>query len=410
MQYTLMHKNHKVMELTISQDCTQILHVGEIFDERRIPVGLRIPLRRSVNHWWHRRAIPASRSGLSQALRSLHLNAPEELLTKCFGLSLSDQYWVKPVDADMTWEQVNFFDHDFSEDVGNILLGEPALAGTSQCRKAAKVGDTCEGISYLSPDSSVGGWLRKKWKIVDGKRCLLKGGSNFWSEPFNEVIASMIADRLGISHVAYWLSFEGKHHAPMSVCEDFITRDTELVEASSIARVLEMQDGESKYDHFCRCCESLHIPEYANSLDEMLVLDFLIANQDRHKGNFGAIRDAETLEFLGMAPLFDCGTSLRYDTPDVYIEPDLNVESQPFCSFHNEQIGLVQHPERFDLTVLRGIDEEIRTMFSDERARAYIPESRAEQITQVVTTRIAMLEQQFVQMQMGAEEAPELKL
>ena len=108
MQYTLMHKNHKVMELTISQDSTQILHVGEIFDERRIPVGLRIPLRKSVNHWWRRRAIPASRSGLSQALRSLHLNAPEELLTKCFGLSLSDQYWVKPVDADMTWEQVNF--------------------------------------------------------------------------------------------------------------------------------------------------------------------------------------------------------------------------------------------------------------------------------------------------------------
>ena len=220
----------------------------------------------------------------------------------------------------------------------------------------------------------------------------------------------MIADRLGISHVAYWLSYEGKHHAPMSVCEDFITRDTELVEASSIARVLEMQDGESKYDHFCRCCESLHIPEYENSLDEMLVLDFLIANQDRHKGNFGAIRDAETLEFLGMSPVFDCGTSLRYDTPDVYIEPDLNVESQPFCSFHNEQIGLVQHPERFDLTVLRGIDEEIRTMFSDERARAYIPESRVEQIIQVVTTRIAMLEQQFAQMQMGAEEAPELKL
>ena len=100
MQYTLMHKNHRVMELTISQDCTQIMHVGKIYDAEHIPVGLRIPLRKSVNHWWRRRAIPASRSGLSQALLSLHLNAPEELLTKCYGLSLSDQYWVKPVDAE----------------------------------------------------------------------------------------------------------------------------------------------------------------------------------------------------------------------------------------------------------------------------------------------------------------------
>lgn len=383
MQYTLMHKNRRVMELTISQDCTQIMHVGKIYDAEHIPVGLRIPLRKSVNHWWRRRAIPASRSGLSQALRSLHLNAPEELLTKCFGLSLSDQYWVKPVDADMTWEQVNFFDHDFSEDVGNILLGgKPS-------------GDS---ISLLSPDSSVGGWLRKKWKIVDGKRCLLKGGSNFWSEPFNEVIASMIADRLGIAHVNYWLSYEGKHHAPMSVCEDFITRDTELVEASSIAKVLVRNDGESKYDHFCRCCEHLHIPAYESSLDEMLVLDFLIANQDRHKGNFGAIRDAETLEFLGMAPLFDCGTSLQYDTPDVYIEPYLNVESQPFCSFHDEQIMLVKHPERFDLTVLQGINDDIRAMFADERARAYIPERRAEKIFQVVNARIGMLQQTFSEM------------
>ena len=386
MQYTLMHENHKVMELTISQDCTQILHIGEIYDNERIPVGLRIPLRTSLNHWWHRRAIPASRSGLSQALRSLHLRAPEELLTKCFGLSLSDQYWVKPIDADMTWEQVNFFDNEFSEDVGNILFGGKPSG---------------DAVSLLSPDSSVNGWLKKKWKIVDGKRCLLKGGSNFWSEPFNEVIASMIADRLGIAHAAYWITYEGKNHAPLSACEDFITRETELIEASGIARVLERSGEESKYAHFCRCCEFLHIPDYEKSLDEMIVLDYLIGNQDRHKGNFGAVRDAETLQFLGMAPLFDCGTSLRYDTPDAYMNSGQDIEAQPFCSFHSEQIRLVQHPERFDLTALQGIDDEIRSMFATPQACAYIPPSRAEKIIEVVMTRIQMLEQTMC---MGTQE------
>ena len=380
MQYTLMQKNHRVMDLTISQDCTQIMHIGEIYDLCRIPVGLRVPLRQSVNDWWHHRAIPASRSGLPQALRKLHLHAPEELMIQSYGLSLSDQYWVKPVDEEMTWEQVNFFDNDFSEDVGNILLG-----GTPSENP----------ISLLTPDGSTNGWLKKKWHIEGGKRFLLKGGSDFWSEPFNEVIASMIADRLGIAHAVYRIAYAGKHHAPMSVCEDFITRDTELVEASGIARTLKMFDGESKYDHFCRCCEALHLPDYQNSLDEMLVLDFLIANQDRHKGNFGAIRDAKTLEYLGMAPLFDCGTSLRYDTPDAYIEPDLNVESQPFCSFHDEQIRLVQHPEHFDLTALHGIENEIRALFAEKQARAYISESRAERIVQVVAARIQMLEQHF---------------
>lgn len=385
MRYTLMQKDYKVMELTISDDCTQIIGIGTIYDDRRIPVGMSMPFQKAMNHWWHRRAIPASRSGLSQALRTLHLHAPEELLTKCFGLSLSDQYWVKPENVDVTWEDVNFFDHPFSEDVGNILFGNKPVSSS---------------FSMMSPDGSVNGWLKKKWKIIGGKRCLLKGGSNFWSEPFGEVIAARIADRLEISHTAYWLGYEGKHHAPVSVCKDFITRDTELVEAGAIAGTLERQPEESKYAHFCRCCEALHIPDYERSLDEMLVLDYLIANQDRHMGNFGAVRNADTLEYLGMAPLFDCGTSLRYDTPDVYIEPDINVESQPFCSFHDEQIRLVQHPERFDLSALQGIDMEINTLLADERARAYISSNRAEKIVQVVMTRIKMLEQQFAEMTM----------
>lgn len=128
----------------------------------------------------------------------------------------------------------------------------------------------------------------------------------------------------------------------------------------------------------------------------MLVLDYhLIANQDRHKGNFGAVRNVETPEFQGFAPLFDCGTSLRYDTPDAYIETDLNIESQPFCSFHNEQIRLVKHPERFNLSALQGIPQEIQVLFEDERAKAYIPSSRAEKIIQVIIMRIQMLEKFF---------------
>lgn len=45
----------------------------------------------------------------------------------------------------------------------------------------------------------------------------------------------------------------------------------------------------------------------------MLVLDYIIANEDRHFNNFGALRNAETLEWLGMAPIYDSGSSLGYD-------------------------------------------------------------------------------------------------
>ncbi|MBR1529882.1 MAG: hypothetical protein IJ642_11375 [Oscillospiraceae bacterium] len=231
MQYTLMQKNHPVMELEISEDGTRIKSAGKIYDNLRIPVGIRMDamLCPDMNHWWHRRSIPESRIGIEQALRILNMKIPQELLTKCLGLSLTDQYWVKP--AEMTWENVNFFDNEFSEDIGNILFGNKPDS---------------ESFDMMSPDSTVDGWLRKKWNIIDGKRCLIKGGTNFFQEPFNEVIASRIAGRLGISHTEYRLAYEGKYHAPVSICEDFITRDTDLITAREISRILPVKTNDKE--------------------------------------------------------------------------------------------------------------------------------------------------------------------
>lgn len=39
-------------------------------------------------------------------------------------------------------------------------------------------------------------------------------------------------------------------------------------------------------------------------LDRMIVLDYIIANEDRHFNNFGLLRNAETLEWSGAAPIF----------------------------------------------------------------------------------------------------------
>ena len=43
------------------------------------------------------------------------------------------------------------------------------------------------------------------------------------------------------------------------------------------------------------------------AMSQQIVLDYIIANEDRHQGNFGAVRDAETLEFIVTAPVFDSG-------------------------------------------------------------------------------------------------------
>ena len=56
-------------------------------------------------------------------------------------------------------------------------------------------------MNLFSPDNTTDGNLKKKWKISAGKRVLIKGGSDpFRQEVYNEVIASLIAEKLGIDH------------------------------------------------------------------------------------------------------------------------------------------------------------------------------------------------------------------
>lgn len=42
--------------------------------------------------------------------------------------------------------------------------------------------------------------------------------------------------------------------------------------------------------------------DVSDFLDRMIVVDYLVGNDDRHYGNFGLLRDAETLEIEGSPP------------------------------------------------------------------------------------------------------------
>ena len=51
------------------------------------------------------------------------------------------------------------------------------------------------GFDFSSPDNTSDGFLKKRWKIINDSRCLVKGGSApFQQQPFNEVIASGIME------------------------------------------------------------------------------------------------------------------------------------------------------------------------------------------------------------------------
>lgn len=351
MKYILMHREIEVAEIELDE-LSHITNIYEVYAEEHFPVGTLGKHgvdKTMLAKWWAKRSIPASRSGLRETLDLLHMSVPQELLAKCYGLSLSDQYWISPKDKPLIWKEINFFDHDFSEDVGNLLFG---------------YGEFSDSMSLISPDNTSDGQLIKKWKIADGKRVLIKGGSNpYQQEPLCEVIASGIAERLCIPHTKYTLLWE--HEKPFSVCQDFITSETELVSAYHIMQSRKKPNDLSDYEFYLNCAEQLGVKNIREQTEKMIVLDFLIGNEDRHFNNFGLIRNAVTLEWIGVAPIFDCGTSLWYNTQESLIKPlSPNLPAKPFKKTHREQIKLVKDFSWIDLKALDGMKEEMEEILS----------------------------------------------
>ena len=351
MKYILMHREIEVAEIELDE-LSHITNIYEVYAEEHFPVGTLGKHgvdKTMLAKWWAKRSIPASRSGLRETLDLLHMSVPQELLAKCYGLSLSDQYWISPKDKPLMWKEINFFDHDFSEDVGNLLFG---------------YGEFSDSMSLISPDNTSDGQLIKKWKIADGKRVLIKGGSNpYQQEPLCEVIASGIAERLCIPHTKYTLLWE--HEKPFSVCQDFITSETELVSAYHIMQSRKKPKDLSDYEFYLNCAEQLGVKNIREQTEKMIVLDFLIGNEDRHFNNFGLIRNAVTLEWIGAAPIFDCGTSLWYNTQESLIKPlSPNLPAKPFKKTHREQIKLVKDFSWLDMKKLKGMEEEMEEILS----------------------------------------------
>lgn len=378
MKCKLMHKNIPVASVEFDEVTGVFTKIYEVINSAHLPVGVPvvngIADRRELHAWWMARAIPASRLGLKEALEKMNVSDTAEMLGKSFGLNLSDQYWVLPDELNLNWDSVNFFDNEFSEDIGNILIG---------------LQNDSDDINYMSPDAASDGWLKKKWRIVDGERVLFKGGSgSYLQEPYNEVLATAVMKRLGISCAEYSLTLIGDK--PYSACKDFITSETELITAHNIIKSVKKPNNKSVYEHYIDCCKEFGIDDICGSIDRMLTLDYIIVNEDRHLNNFGLIRNAETLEYISAAPIYDNGTSMWFNTATKYIKAGARgIASKPFKTNHSDQIKLVTDFSWLEIEKLKGIDEEFAEIL---KTAEHMDTDRKDTLCKMLNSRIEMLQ------------------
>ena len=304
--FILKHKDLDVAMMKMDVRTGMIEYILSVYLPEELPAGCA-PDGTGLGEWWKLRAIPDSRKGIRQVLSRLSEETSQSLMLSSYGLSLTDHYWIQPVGQELYWKDLNFYENDFTDKLGDILTDSERDQSVS------------DGISKLSPSVSVNGDMKKKWIIRDGRRYLLKVNPNYHSQQaVNEVIAGKLHERLGwknyVSYEVGTIHISGRKY-PCSLSPMFTSVETEFVSAYQIVAAYKMPNDVSLYEALIRQAVSLGADEkeVRAFLEYMILTDFILTNTDRHLNNFGFIYDSKQHRLSGMAPLFDTGNSLFYD-------------------------------------------------------------------------------------------------
>ena len=304
--FILKHKDLDVAMMKMDVRTGMIEYVLSVYLPEELPAGCA-PDGTGLGEWWKLRAIPDSRKGIRQVLSRLSEETSQSLMLSAYGLSLTDHYWIQPVGQELYWKDLNFYENNFEDELGDILTDSERDWSAS------------DGISKLSPSVSVNGDMKKKWIIREDGRYLLKVNPNYHSQQaVNEVIAGKLHERLGwknyVSYEMGTIHISGREY-PCSLSPMFTSVDTEFVSAYQIVAAYKVPNDVSLYEALIRQAVSLGADEkeVRAFLEYMILTDFILTNTDRHLNNFGFIYDPREHRLSGMAPLFDTGNSLFYD-------------------------------------------------------------------------------------------------
>lgn len=324
MQCYLMNKNRKLMLLNQNDEDFLFENDYIIFDQDALPISIYQDLLKnkaqkdiikSINDWFSTRIIPNYRDDKESIFEGYQVRDGYELANKHYALSLSDQYWLKPIDEDISWEDINYFDHDYDgKFFFEVTYGKESF-NTLNIRSSSQ-------NRYTTPNNTLGGQLKKAWVKINNEDYLLKGSGTLYAfEPINEVIASKICEVLCVPYVRYDLKrIQTKRQQTLvSVCKCMINSSQEIVPAYAILKEsTKLTHSVDDFYEYIRILENHGIKQASEKVQKMLILDYLMLNEDRHLNNFGIIRNVDTLQWEDVCPIFDTGKSNNCNVTEAY--------------------------------------------------------------------------------------------
>lgn len=380
MRCYVMNQNQPFLDVEFEQN--EIKKINDIIDIKYAPLSIYNAnndknkiLLKETNNWFKDRGIPLWRKELTQLMQKMNIKSPTELLDKAHGLSLSDQYWIKDINSNVEWEDINFFEHDFQ--FANFL--EASLRPRSSNKQP----------EIHSPNNTTDGMLPKSWIIENGKRVLVKRTfepSN--QEPFNEWLASEISERLGFDYCPY--KIDVIDNKLVSKCDNFLNKNQEIITAYDIYNTKQKPNHINDFNHYVQILEEHNVPNAREQLENMIILDYLTMNYDRHMKNFGIIRNVQTLKWEKTTPLFDNGQSMNCNTITSQMNFN-NGEGKLFYDTHkkfSKYPNLISDFSRFDFNKLNNLPEKFKDVLTIYKEYAYMDKNRIDKLVNGLEMRI----------------------
>ena len=182
---------------------------------------------------------------------------------------------------------------------------------------------------------TAGSFLKAYEDGVDGKTYYKLSNYDAWRgivghECVNEIIVDRLLTILGISHLPYQLIHakilvdQKEYETWLCASRDFKQRGESKIALDAYYQA-ESLPNESPMDFCIRC-------GWESTVYEMLVVDYLILNRDRHGANMEVLRN-QRKKTIRLAPLFDHGLSLlsRCESTEAMLREDVMADKPVQC-------------------------------------------------------------------------------
>lgn len=286
--FQLMNGNQVLADLRVLNDYIKIVKIY-----RSIPNYLR-----NIEEWIRHRTTLFGRQNVITLAKLAGINSSEDFLKIAKAISATDTIWVNDLQNPISWEKVNPYRNRISTILANIAIDGYNIQYHGQ-------------LNSPSPQYRISGSVDKCIKRHNNKLYLYKTDGGCWSDkagkrPYSEYFVTELEKKLGFREFAKYSVVENESFdndigqkviKPYCICELFTNEKYGLVECEH-----------TKYRNHTVIQLSKVFNNSPRNLDiwrEMMLLDSITLNYDRHTGNYGFIIDNNSFKLLGLAPIYD---------------------------------------------------------------------------------------------------------